>query len=93
MVWHEQVGHHSDYYFCMFMLSGFSQKNKFKMVYYDLKPVLLNLGIPVPIPPAKSGIENKGTCKSNISFAASSTNKMYVAGVDEKKPHLLSQLS
>ena len=92
MVWREQVGHHSDCYFCMSMLSGFSQKNKFKMVYSDLKPVLHNLGIPVPTPPAKSGIENKGTCKSSVSFAASSTNEMYVADVDEKKPHLLSQL-
>ena len=39
----------------------------------------------MPIPPAKSDIKN-------ISSAESSADEMYVADVDEKKPHLLRQL-
>ena len=57
-----------------------------------LKPVFHNLGIPVPIPPAKSDIENEKTYESSVSIAESSADEMYVADVDVKKPHVLSQL-
>ena len=77
-------------------LSEFSKKNKSKMVYPDsrsaLKPVPHCLWIPVPIPSAKSDVENEETYESCFSSTESSTDKMYVAYVDEKKPHLLSQL-
>ena len=96
MVWRELVGHHSDYYFCMTKLSEFSGINKSKVVYPDyksaLKPVSHDLGISVPILSAKSNIENKEIYKSCINSAESSTDEMCVAYVDEKKPHLLSQL-
>ena len=52
MVWRKQVDHHSDFYFCMNKLSGFSQKNISKIVCLNyhlvLKPVSHGLGILVP---------------------------------------------
>ena len=57
-----------------------------------LKPVPRDLGIPVPISPAKSIIENEESYQSSVSSAKSSADEMYVADVNEKKPHLLNQL-
>ena len=52
-------------------------------------PILHNLVIPVPIPPAKSDIGNEETYESSESSAESSVEELYVADVDEKKSHLL----
>lgn len=56
MVWREQKNHHSDCYFCMTKVAGYSKKNKSQIVYPDcesaLKPVPHDVENPVPIPPA-----------------------------------------
>ena len=46
----------------------------------------------MPIPPAKCDTKIEETYKSSVSSAESSADKMYLADVDEKMPHLLSQL-
>ena len=98
MVWREQIDHHSDCTSARLNYLDFFKKNKSKIVFLNcqsaLKPVFHNLGIslPVPIPPAKSDIENEGAKKTNVSSAESSADKMYVADVDEKKLHLFSHL-
>ena len=66
MVWCEQVDLHYDCYFCMTKISGFSRKNKSKIVNPGLKPVLHDFGISMSILPAKSGFENEKTYESTV---------------------------
>ena len=55
-----------------------------------LKPVSHDLGIPAPVPPPKSDIENAETYESSVSSAESSANEMYLTDVGKKMPHLLN---
>ena len=93
MIWREQVDHYSDCYFCMTQLTGFSRKNKSKIVYPDcrsaLKPVAHCLEIPVPNPPSNSEFEKY---QSSESSAETSEDDAYLPAADEKTPHLLNQL-
>ncbi|XP_076058129.1 uncharacterized protein LOC143035239 isoform X2 [Oratosquilla oratoria] len=55
MIWREPRDHHGDCYFCSVNLTGFSRKNKHKIVYPTMdsarRPVPHCEELPIPIPP------------------------------------------
>ena len=61
MIWREPLNHHDDCYFCVVNTSGFSTKNKHKIIYPNLRlalrPVVHGDAFPVPVPP-KDRIES-----------------------------------
>jgi hypothetical protein len=61
MIWREPLNHHDDCYFCVVNTSGFSAKNKHKIIYPNLRsalrPVAHDDALPVPVPP-EDGIES-----------------------------------
>ncbi|KAI6656240.1 hypothetical protein LOD99_1573 [Oopsacas minuta] len=54
MVWREPKNHYDDCYFCIVNTTGFSMKNKHKIIFPDLqsarRPVPHDVSLPVPTP-------------------------------------------
>lgn len=95
MVWREPKNHHSDCYFCMTKIAGFSKKNKSQIVYPDcesaLKPVPHNEENPVPIPPGLPTIENDSADDDQELQHDDDTDEFDDPQCENRQPHLLSQ--
>ena len=55
MIWQEPKNHVDDFYFCCLIVTGFSGKNKLKIVHhnvnYTIKPIPHDDNLRVPQPP------------------------------------------
>jgi hypothetical protein len=93
MVWREQKNHHSDCYFCMTKIAGFSKKNKHKIVYPNcesaLKPVPHDEDNPVPVPP-HAGADETDSSDENPEDDVTD-DESYDEDFEEGRPHLLSK--
>lgn len=93
MIWREQSNHHSDCYFCMTNIKGFSGKNKSKIEYpvcpSALLPVIHSSDIAIPLPP--SGEEEFLFSDGPVSSEESTNTEMEASFVDERRPLFINQ--
>ena len=86
---------HSDCYFCMTKISGYSSKNKSKISYPVCKsaimPVLHGSEIPLPILPSSLGDVELITSDDSVSSIVSTNPDFESSDVEEKPPLLINQ--
>ena len=99
MIWREQKSHHDDCYFCKLNLSGYSSKNKNKIIYPNLdsarRPVAHDETLPVPIPPENQFLLSND---SDIDEAASNSPELsedvdYIPDLKNKDPFNQEELN
>ena len=92
MVWREPRDHITDCYFCLTDISGFTGKNKNKIVYPNLlsaiRPIPHSPDLPVPNPP---NIKQVGCSKSDISAEETDNDEEMYEGGKPSEPHLINQ--
>lgn len=95
MVWREPTNHHDDCYFCMTNVTGFSSKNKNKIVYPNIpsamRPVPHGEDLPVPLAPA-SWQEISSSEEDCSEAAGSSKDDDFFPEKSSGEPHLISQV-
>lgn len=97
MMWKKQRNHRNDCYFCMTSVTGFSAKNKNKIVYPSCqsasKPVLHGDNYPVPKTPNQVVKDKALTANLEVLLISAEETKDpdYVPEEDCSEPHMIDQ--
>lgn len=94
MIWREQKDHHTDCYFCITDIKGYTQKTKKNIQYPNLpsaiRPVSHSLELPVPKPPSSVDLDS-----IQLEYSHSDSDELLISEYDPEdsvlKPHLIEQ--